>query len=68
MARLSAHDKKWQAESYANSLAEAAAIRVDKARMAAAKKAAAVMVREQEVKARAMKSVARSKVSKRKKK
>jgi hypothetical protein len=55
-------DKKWREEDDARTLAEAAAIRSDKARMKGAKSGAQRMVDEQNAKLKGLKSVAKSKV------
>ncbi len=52
-------DKEWQAEMDAETLASGAAIRADKPRMAAAKRAAGKLAKDQQVRATAMKSIAR---------
>jgi len=59
---MSEQDKKWEAENDARTLAEAAAIRKDKLRISAAKKEAGTMAKEQQIKATALKQIARSKV------
>ncbi len=48
---MDAQDRKWQAESDANTLAEAGIIRTDRGRMAGAKKAAKRMAAEQKKRA-----------------
>lgn len=69
MARAEAfNEKKWKRESDANTLAEAAAIRADKGRLAGAKTAAKSMAEEQAVKAKAMKQVAKMPVKGKRKK
>lgn len=65
---ISYDDKKWKRESDANALAEAAAIKADKQRLAGAKIAAKSMAEEQAVKAKAMKQVAKMPVKGKRKK
>ncbi len=60
---ISADDKKWRAESDARTLADAEAIKADKARFSAAQAAAKRMLEEQETKAMAMHKVAHGAIS-----
>ena len=57
--KLTADQKKWQAEDDARVLAEAASLRSDKARMGRAKTAAAAMVKEQEKRISGLRTVAK---------
>jgi hypothetical protein len=54
-------DDEWMARDDANTLARAAEIKADKARMAKAAKAAQKMVDDAQVKARALKRIAKTK-------
>jgi hypothetical protein len=56
--KLTAQDRKWMAEDDARTLAQAEAIKADAKRVAAAKNAAAQMVKEQEQRTKALKTVA----------
>lgn len=56
--KLTANDKKWMAQDDARTLAQAEAIKADPKRVAAAKKEAANMVKEQEQRTKALKTVA----------
>lgn len=60
MPRMTAEDKRWQAESDARSMAETKVIQQDKPRLNAAKKAASRMATEKQKEASAMKRVART--------
>ena len=57
----------WQAESDAHTLVEAQTIKNDKKRTAAAKKAAAKMIKDQEARTKSLRSVAKPKAKKKKK-
>ncbi len=57
--RMSAKEKRWQAEDDARTLAEASAIRKDKSRMGMASKAAKSMVKEKADELSGLRSVAR---------
>jgi len=62
---MTAQDRKWQAENDAHTLVEAAAIKSDKSRTSRAAAAAKKMAVEQQVRATAMKKVAKSPAKKR---
>lgn len=66
--KVLASDAKWKAEMDADTLAQAAAIRSDSARMKKAKVAAKGMAAEQQTKASALKRVAKAKIPKGRKK
>lgn len=53
-------DRDWEAENDASTLVEASVIRADKRRMSRAKKAAVKLAKEQQVRASALKKVART--------
>lgn len=63
-SKLSAQEKKWQAQDDARTLATAEAIKNDAARMRAAKREAKKMAEEQEQQAMAMKTIAQQTVNK----
>ena len=58
MQNMSAEDLKWQGRSDARTLAEAEAIKADKARMENAKKEAKIMIAEREKELNGMRKVA----------
>jgi hypothetical protein len=62
--KLSAQEKKWQAQDDARTLAMAEAIKNDTARMRAAKREAKKMAEEQEQQAMAMKTIAQQTINK----
>lgn len=61
---IPAADRKWMAESDANTLAEAEAIKVDKVRLGRAKTAAVRLAKQKQAEAAGMKKVAKKAVGK----
>lgn len=59
-AKMSAEDKKWQAENDARTLAEAEVIKNDSSRLKAAQNAAKGMAKEKQDEASAMSNVAQA--------
>jgi len=64
VGKMSAEDKRWQAECDARTLSEAMVIQKDKARLSAAASAAKKMMDDKMQEARAMKTIARKAPSK----
>lgn len=58
-AKMTKEDKKWRAQCDARTLADAEAIKTDKARLKLAQMKAKEMAKEAEVKAKAMKKIAK---------
>lgn len=68
MRHMPMSDKKYEENDYARTLSEAAAIKADKKMMKMAKTGAKRMAKEKMAEAKAMKRIAGTKITKRKKK